>query len=228
MIDIHTHVLPGIDDGSKDLEETAKMFEIMVSSGVDKIVATPHFYNTISIDEFLEKRSKAYNSILNLPLKPDVVLGAEVLLEYGLHERADLRKLCIQNTDYMLVELPYARWDGWIFDELFKISAKHDIDIIIAHIDRYSSFADTEDIYKLYDMNMKFQVNIDRLGGIFKRSSSVKFMKNDMADFIASDCHNTAERRPCLADAVKKLTSMFGSKYVSGLMKNAENMLSGI
>lgn len=226
MIDIHTHILPGIDDGSQSVEETLEILNIMEKTGVKKVVATPHYYYDMwTIDEFLENRQVAYEKIIDKkPENIDIVLGVEVLLEYNLHKE-DLRKLAIEGTDYILIEMPYRKWDPWVFDELFKISAKHGLNIIIAHIDRYVDIVKKEDIHTLMKMNLNFQVNVDFLGGIFRKSDSMQFIKDGVADFIGSDCHNMTTRPPCFAKAFEKIKSKAGKKFTEIFMENAEKML---
>ena len=168
MIDIHTHILPCIDDGSQSVDETLQMLNIMQKAGVEKIVATPHYYyERISVDDFLIKRAEAYKKIENkIPEGIEVRLGAEVLLTYDMHKE-NVRSLAIEGTDYILLEMPYGRWDPWVYDEIFKISARHGLEVIIAHIDRYVGIARSEDIDQIFTMGLKYQVNVDSLGGFF-------------------------------------------------------------
>ena len=227
MIEIHTHILPGIDDGSQSVDESIEMLNRMAKTGIKKVVATPHFYYGMysSIDEFLEKRQFAYEKIKDKkPENIDVLLGSEVMLEYNLHKE-DLQKLTIEGTDYILVEMPYNKWDPWVFDEIFKISAKHGLYVIIAHIDRYVKIVKDEHIRSLMEMNLKFQVNVDNLGSLFRKSNAMKFIEDGVADFASSDCHNMTTRPPCLAEAMKKIKSRAGKNSVEQLMYNAERML---
>ncbi len=190
MIDIHTHILPGIDDGSSSVEETVSMLNAMAEAGVRKVIATPHFYpEVMTLDEFLAKRQESYNSVKDkIPQGMEVRLGAEVMLAYDLYKE-DLRKLAIDGTDYILIEMPYGRWDPWVFDELFKIISKHTLDIIIAHVDRYVGIVGKDKLKMLFNMKLKYQANVDYLGGFFKKSDSMKFMKDGLVDFIGTDCH---------------------------------------
>ena len=224
MIDLHTHFLPGIDDGSQSVEETEEMLRYMAENGVKTVVATPHYYHDIEIEEFVAKRDAAYESIKDLENIPKILLGAEVWLEYGMHKKTDLKKLCIQGTNYMLIEMPYKKWDSWVFDELFKISLKS-INIIIAHIDRYTGYAEEAKIAKLLNMGFKLQGNIDCLGGFFSKSPVEKFMKKDMICFVGSDCHNMTNRKPCMAEAAKRISKLYGQDYFERLMKNAKKIL---
>lgn len=229
MVDIHTHILPGIDDGSKSVEETVRMLEAIKGFGVNKIVATPHFYNEINtIEKFLADRRASYESIKAfVPEDVEIILGAEVLLDYELHKK-DVRKLAIGNTDYLLLEMPYGRWEPWVFDEIFKISVSHGLEIIIAHLDRYIDLISSENVRTLMDMGLKYQINIDDLGSFLKKSNAMALMRNGAAHFIGSDCHNMEQRPPCMGYAVNKIRSKLGDDYVEYYMSNAEKMLKNL
>ena len=226
MIDIHTHILPCVDDGSASVEESLTMLDVMAKSGIKKVVATPHFYPDImTIDTFLQKRRDAYEQIKDkIPEGMEVILGAEVMIDYDLHKH-DMRKLVIEGTDYILIELPYGRWDPWVFDEVFKISAKHGLDVIIAHIDRFVEISRKEDVNEIFRMNLKYQVNVDHIGGFFKKSPAVKLLKDGVVHFVGSDCHDMEKRTPHLAESLKKLKSKVGEECIKKCMYNAERML---
>ena len=226
MVDIHTHILPCIDDGSQSVDETLEILAIMAQSGVKKVVATPHFYSEVtSVDDFLKRRNEAYEKIKDKkPEEIEVVLGAEVFLDYDLH-KADMRSLAIGDTDYILIEMPYSRWDPWVFDELFKISAKHNLEIIIAHLDRYVNMIKGEDIQSLIQMRLKYQANINFLGSFLRKSNAINLMRNGIIHFVGSDCHNLTSRPPCLASSMEKIRARLGEDYVKHYMSNADKML---
>lgn len=226
MVDIHTHILPNIDDGSKSLEETSEMLRLMLSDGIKSVVATPHFYNTSTVDEFCKKRDKAAELVKgNLDNIPDIRLGAEILVEYGVNEVKGLSRLRIEGTDWMLVEPPYTKWDDWIFDELFKISARCGTDLIIAHAERYILHNPISSIERLADMGFKIQVNADNIGSFLHKSAAVSLMKKGLVDFMASDCHNMTNRPPNLGKAFKKISFRLGKEYASRLVRNSEELL---
>lgn len=227
MIDIHTHILPCIDDGSQSIEESAKMLEIMASSGIKKVVATPHYYNDrMSVEGFVENRKNAFDKISGLiPDGMQIILGAEVKLEYNIHNQ-DLKRLSVEGTDYILIEMPYTRWDDWVFEDLFKISSRHNLEVIIAHIDRYIGMVSSEKINKLFELDLKYQVNVGYLGGLFKKSVAMKLMQDNVPHFIGSDCHNLSQRPPCLGDAVSTIAKKCGTQQVEYYMSNGEKMIS--
>ena len=129
MTDLHCHILPGIDDGARDVETAIALLSMEKEQGVDKIVFTPHFRcDDIGLDEFLEARDSAFNLLMDsLPsdLKSsfDFKLGAEVYFSPTL-SRVDFSKLCFTDTSYMLVELPFTSGvrPAFLDEILFDIS----------------------------------------------------------------------------------------------------------
>ena len=110
MIDFHTHVLPGIDDGSRGTDMSMQMLETSYNYGIDVMVATPHFYiRHTDVEGFLRHRNDSYRALMhkaksrNTPI-PDIRLGAEVFYFTGISALEDLDKLCIEGTKYLLLE----------------------------------------------------------------------------------------------------------------------------
>ena len=126
MIDFHSHFLPNIDDGAKNLDESLEMLRISKKSGVDTVVSTSHCYafdGSSSIQSFLEKRQLAYSQVSSAiqdsnELYPEIVLGCEVHLVHNLSTFPELPLLCIQNTDYILLEMPSSEWKDEDFEEI--------------------------------------------------------------------------------------------------------------
>lgn len=108
----HCHILPQIDDGSNSVEMSLKMINMMRSQGVERIIATPHFYahrEQNDIKSYLKKRQSAYDKLVQADhSNSDILLGAEVTIEHGISKLQDMDKLRIADTDYILLELPYA------------------------------------------------------------------------------------------------------------------------
>ena len=106
--DLHTHILPGVDDGAKDLEKALEMLRMQKACGVERVALTPHFYPLREeFQSFLDKRQQAYEGLLpnwDAESMPDLRLGAEVHYSPALAE-LDLRRLTIGQSDYLLLEL---------------------------------------------------------------------------------------------------------------------------
>ena len=136
MIDFHSHVLPGIDDGATDVEMSVKMLKMAKEQGVDTVVLTPHYYAAEkSVDDFLAERDNSYNTLIkyaeekNIQI-PKLIKGAEVKFSYDLLRSDKISELLIENTNALLLEMPFSYWNRWIFEKLFEISASKNISII--------------------------------------------------------------------------------------------------
>lgn len=232
LIDFHSHILPGIDDGSKNADMSRKMLELEKKSGIGKIVLTPHFYlHEQSVDRFLENRAGAIEKFAPLAeeLGIEVKYGAEVLYTKSLAD-VDLKKLCIGDTKYMLIELPYQRLNGGFINEFrsFAGSIFPDILLILAHAERYLSFTSADSIYEIMNADMLVQLN----SGDFKPfSKSAKFMYdllyNDLAHLLGTDCHNTTSRAPDMDVARNAISKKISPHCFSKLMSNAEKVFNG-
>lgn len=113
MIDFHSHILPAMDDGSRNIEESLQMLRMLQEQGVERVIATPHFYaDENPPDVFLRRRADAWEHLrahLTQGL-PHVLLGAEVHYFQGISRTAQVRQLCIQDTGVLLLEMPFSGW----------------------------------------------------------------------------------------------------------------------
>lgn len=111
--DLHSHILPYMDDGARDLETAVQLVSACVAQGIDTIVCTPHFSPATdrSVLEFIKKRDASLELLLNELKKRDItapkmLLGAEILFDCDLSEVENLEKLAFTGTDYILLEMP--------------------------------------------------------------------------------------------------------------------------
>ena len=230
MIDFHTHVLPGIDDGCSTVEESIEILKYMWSNGIKTVVATPHYYREkSSIDFFLGQRDEAYNKILaaaessNIRI-PEILLGAEVSYFPGMSRFEKIEQLCIGNTKYILLEMPFGKWDSFIIGELEKLIASRGIIPIIAHVERYSGYKSM--IAELVKLQLPLQINASSL---FKLQTSfflLKRIRDGSIQVIGSDCHNMYSRPPNVHLAMEKIEKKLGSSYFKKLKKVWHLMLS--
>ena len=145
MIDLHTHILPNMDDGSKSVEESEQMLCELKQQGVTTIVATPHFYaDRDDPKAFLGDREKAYQRLLmkiqefdNKNELPEIILGSEVAYFEGMSDCDDLVSLKIEGTKLLLLEKPTIPWNERMISEVVAIYEKTGLVPVIAHIDRY-------------------------------------------------------------------------------------------
>ncbi|MBQ4110547.1 MAG: hypothetical protein IJC74_06640 [Clostridia bacterium] len=233
MIDIHSHVLYGIDDGAGSIEESIEILKKSYEIGVKTMVATPHFYGeNTSVTRFLEKRKRSYESIMEKALKenikiPKIVLGAEVNINNHTAHIRNVERLCIGDTRYILLEMPYVMGGQWVFDHIFKIRSKYHLRPIIAHVERYMpvTFSGFGKISPLMDMDVAFQINADSLLKYGTSKCIKKLVKKGCTMCLGSDAHNTDSRPTRIAEAKKIICNKFGENLFYEMQENAELIL---
>ena len=238
MIDFHTHILPGIDDGSKDIDMTEKMLRMEQSMGVSHIYATPHFYaHRRSIESFLERRDRALAKLRALPgygdSLPAVIPGAEVYYFSGMGRAKQLSELCIEGTDLLLLELPFAQWHSDLIRDIEAILDKRGLRIILAHLERYEGFQKSKHVWdRLVEMPLTIQLNCEDIidaGSIFRRNhmhkTSIELLSSHDNVIIGSDCHNLTDRKPNLAEARAVIERKMGFDRLTQIDEYTKNLL---
>ena len=203
----HCHILPQIDDGSNSVEMSLEMIKMMRSQGVERIIATPHFYahrERNDIKTYLAKRQTAYDKIVQADnSNSDIMLGAEVAIEHGLHSIPDIDKLRLADTNYILLELPYAGFQRWYLDEITDISYEYGFTPIIAHIHRYLDYYSKSEYEEVLKLDAIFQINNEAFGNFKERRFVKNLIKEGYPYLFGSDAHNLTDRKPNW-DIIKK------------------------
>lgn len=199
MIDYHCHILPQIDDGSKSVDMSMEIIRIMKSQGVQKIVATPHFYahKEKDVESFLKKRKAAHQKLVEADHEnAEILLGAEVAIEHGVSQLEGIEKLKIADTQYILLELPYGSFSPWLLEEIHDIELETGLTPIIAHINRYLDYYSKSELDYVLQTEAIFQFNIEA----FEERKTKRFVKSMIKDgysyIFGSDAHNLTSRRP--------------------------------
>jgi protein-tyrosine phosphatase len=227
LIDLHCHILPGVDDGPADLTESLAMARQAVSDGVEKIVATPHvqngvYHNLFSlVVENVENLQKAL-AAQSLPLK--LYPGQEVHLCVGMIDKLSSGEISTLDTNgrYVLLELPFQGIPPGAKEEIFQLRLKG-ITPILAHPERNIFLQrQLEWVYDLVDMGCLVQITAmsitGRLGGD-ARGCAKKLLKLRLAHLIASDAHSSEYRTPVLSAGVHAAAKILGS------MSEAQDMV---
>ncbi|MBR4172941.1 MAG: hypothetical protein IKR46_01055 [Clostridia bacterium] len=230
MIDYHSHFLPNIDDGAKTAEQSLEMLAVSKSAGVDTVVSTSHCYafdGDKSIAHFLKRRDAAYAEVSgaigeNKDSYPSIVMGCEVHLVPNLSTFSLLPKLCIENTDYILLEMPFSEWKDEHFEEIYNIT-KLGLKPIIAHIDRY--FNISEKFPDLFSLDLLYQANAESFISRTNRKKLAELFRNDKLHILGSDMHNTSTRPPNLAEGYAVISKKFGAPYAEYLQVSSEKIL---
>lgn len=238
MVDIHSHIIPGIDDGSNSIETTLEMLSIAKERGITKMVASSHYYrgkfeNSISL---IEEKTNELNEILKeKAVGIDIIPGQEVFIDnYTLDAYKEGKIGCIKDTNYMLVEFDMMHLNENVIDILYELKIKG-VKPIIAHPERYIYIQ--KDIYKINEFieeNTYFQINagsIEGLWGKIVQNTAISLIEEGVATFISSDAHSIGKRAPGYNKALKEITKIdyrLGEKFVRNanlLIKN-ENIES--
>lgn len=220
MIDLHSHILPGVDDGSKSLDESRAMLALLREQGVERVVATPHFYpRSDTVAAFLERRKAAAEM-----LDEDLVLGAEVAYFSAIGHSKELGALTLGKTKLLLVEMPYAPWTEDMVRKVCMLPTRTGLTPVLAHVDRYRS--QLRRWGKLFlDSGVYFQCNADAFLSWKSRRWALKQLSLGHIHFLGSDSHNLQTRPPRLGNAAQVITKKLGSEPLEQLTAFTKKML---
>ena len=217
MIDWHSHILPAMDDGSRNLDESIEMLRSLMHQGVDTVIATPHFYaNEESVEEFLSRRRESCEQLCANKTDCDIriVCGAEVRYYPGISRMEELKKLAIEQTNLLLLEMPMARWTESVVHELVELANMRGLKIIMAHIERYFALQNRKTFDMLIENGILMQVNSSFFERIGTRKKAIDLLETGYVHFIGSDCLNTTTRPPKIAPAYDMIRKKLGEDFV--------------
>ena len=229
IIDFHSHILPGIDDGSKNTDMSREILTACKDQGIEVQVATPHFYASHNTPErFLEKRDASYEKIRPIAedLGIELLKGSEVAFFRGMADSKALDSLLIGDTDLLLLEMPFRQWTENDLNEIKRIKQRG-IQTILAHIERFSSYQkDKGPYYDVLDMGLIVQVNAEALLSLGSRAKAIKLFKDGTAKLLASDCHNLSSRPQNLKAGRDILAKKLGAQFLDEMDDLGEQLLS--
>lgn len=231
-VDFHSHVVPGVDDGSKNTDMSLQMLRSMRQQGTDLVVATPHFYmGRTAPEEYLEKISDACYLLREAIEKsgeevPQMVLGYEVYYFKGISQANFINLFTIGNSSYILLELPTRPLTNADVEDIYRIRANQGLTPILAHVERYLAF---EHFDFLQDMirqgELLAQVNADSLLRWSTRKKALEFLKSGSAQFVGSDAHNIEQRAPHLGEAIAMIEKKAGKELVQRIDRDSEKLI---
>lgn len=207
LTDLHTHILPQVDDGAKDLEMSCAMLRRQKESGVDRVMLTPHFYPLREeFDEFILRRQQSFELLMQAwdeAVMPQIQLGAEVRYSADLL-KVDLDQLTLGGSEYLLLELSDQRLPAHLGNVVDQMLMKG-ITPVLAHVERCSYFRKEPDrLLKLIEIGALAQVSANALQEKKDKRFARACLENGLAHVIASDAHNLTQRIPCLGDVAEK------------------------
>lgn len=222
MIDIHCHILPGLDDGAGNMSDAIEMAELAASSGIKSIIATPHSnipggyhnYWGLSMQEDIKSLQAEINR-RNIPLT--IHCGQEVFLASGFMELLHKGNfMTLNKSRYILVEFDIFEQANVAYRKLEQLISEGYVPIV-AHPERYEFVWEQKDsVYRMKDLGALLQVNKGSLKGRFgknEKEAAIEIVETFQADFIASDAHSQYSRTPYLADVHEFISEAYSSDY---------------
>ncbi len=231
MIDMHSHILPNMDDGSKSPEMSVEMLKESSAQGVTTVLSTSHFYiKGDSVHSFLERRAHAIDK-LEKALEgqeniPDIYYGAEVYYFNGISDYEGIERLSINNTKYILLEMPFNKWNSRVFQEVENIIYNRKLIPVIAHLERFTGFQKgTDNIERLLSMRVVAQMNGEHLLSMFTKGKALKWLSDGTVKLLGSDMHNTDSRPQTLGRAAEIISKKLGARVLDDIEKRSKEIL---
>ncbi len=234
MIDLHSHVLPELDDGAKNLDEAVRLCSLGRINHLKKIVTTPHFNALGDIDNFIRQRDTKLELLRNalIEKKVDIQLyaGAEVFVDDDIFFSQNLKKLTINNSRYLLVEFDF-------FEPKFKDISQYLTEIynmglvpIVAHPERYAYFQhDYDAINELASRGVLFQLNAGSLASRDGREEfelAYEMAYKGVASFIATDAHSLYNRPNDIGEMLREFPQDIDPSHMERmLVKNPQRVI---
>jgi protein-tyrosine phosphatase len=229
MIDIHCHILPGIDDGAAAITDSIDMAHKAVSEGIHTIIATPHHKNskydnskTSIIERVIELNGKLEDEKIPLTILPgqEVRIYGEVVQDW---EKGEI--LPLNHSQYLFIELPSGHVPRYTEKLVFDLQLKGIIPIIV-HPERNQEIIERPDVlYSLVKKGALTQVTASSISGYFGkkiRNFSLQLIEANLTHFIASDAHNINTRGFKMEETMDLLHAKYGVDFVYLFQENAE------
>jgi len=227
MTDLHTHILPEIDDGSPNVQTSLAMLQMQSQQGVDAVALTPHYCpGSERAEQFLQRRKESYDLLCRhietlseseQSALPQMILGAEVAWVPGISEWPELPELCYEGSKMILLELPFHRWDRQLFRELNEMMNSRALTPVIAHIDRYFGLQNHKQLLQLFGLGVPIQISAAALSVPFVKRIAWRILKEGRTDLLISDCHDLELRRPNLGTAYQQVKEKLGEAFSENL-----------
>lgn len=228
MIDVHNHLLFGIDDGSKSLEDSVLIIRKLSEIGITDIILTPHFITDSSYVSSRENNlilmEKLKNALDENNINVNLYLGNEIYIDREIEKLIYEKKISkLNNTNYLLIELPMSgEWEG--YQDVFMDLINDGYNVVLAHPERYNSFqADFDKIYELEEIGVLFQCNIGSVIGNYGRAAKKiikRMLKEDLIYMFGTDIHRDKGDYNFLSDAKKIIRKYTSDEKMNDLLVN--------
>ena len=198
-VDLHSHLIPGIDDGAKDLDDSVTIIKELINQGFSKIITTPHIMSDLYKNtpetiysglEILKRR------LANDNIEIDISAAAEYYVDYDFEQRIGNEKFLTFGEKYILIEFSFLESPRNMYDIIFKLQLEGYV-VVLAHPARYQYF-DLKDYESLINRGVLFQLNLLSLIGYYSnqiKTNAKLLIDNKFVSFVGTDCHNLNHAR---------------------------------
>ena len=233
MIDIHSHLLFGVDDGSRTLEESVHVIKKLSGVGYTDIILTPHYINDSTYvstrEENLDVLKRLKVGLIRNNVNVNLYLGNEIYID---SEIANLLKnniiSSLNDTKYLLIELPMSG-ENEIYYDVFLDLINMGYKVILAHPERYISFQkDFNKIYELKELGVLLQSNVGSVLGDYGRGAKKtikRLLKENLITFMGTDIHHNKEEYTFVLKAKKKMGKYLTQKQINNIFENNAKVL---
>ena len=229
MVDFHTHILPGMDDGAPTVADSLAMLARLHDQGVDTVCLTSHFLKEEpSVENFLRRRSAAWDALrAALPEKhPRLLLGAEVQYRPGLDEMPGLHQLCLQHTNVLLLEMLFHPWRREETDTVFRLAESGAYTVMLAHVERYMPLQRPSVWQQLADRGVVFQSNAEIFILPALRGVALTMLRSGYIHVLGTDTHDLRLRAPRMDAALDLIAREMGEGFRRAMAQRSDDCLA--
>lgn len=234
MIDIHCHIVSGLDDGSKSLEQSIEMAKIASNDGIRKIINTSHYHldSKFVVGKEIEEKVNNFNNILKEQgIDLEILIGNELYYTNELMNRIDeLDFYSLNKSKYILIEFSPSNFPDNIEDIIYEFKIRNYIPIL-AHVERYEKIVkDPNKIYEYIKAGALIQINSNSITG--KSGKEIQnicniLIRNNMVHFVATDAHSSNSRKPVLNNSYKYVEDKLGKQKAKEIFyDNPQKLIS--
>lgn len=229
--DMHSHILPEMDDGSKSVELSLEIIDKLRAQNVKNICFTPHYYtNEESMRNFLSRRDESINKLLpNLPDDINVCIGAEVYVTDYLFNNKDLSEICYGDSKYILCEFSFSsHFSERTMEYFYKLKGNYGLKPVLTHIERYEHLmADEGLVEDLCDEDIIIQTNVGAFKGFSQKRRLLKYIKRGYIDIVGTDCHSLTRGNPDeYSSTIELIRNKCGQEYVDHIVNMSKDIFS--
>ena len=232
IIELHSHILPNMDDGSSNVNTSLTMLRKMTEQGVGIVCATSHYYaGQNDVPTFCERRQKAYVDLRTAMVGeafPELLPAAEVAYFQQIGAQ-DLTPLCIQGTRTLMLEMPFTDWTDLQVETVTSLALDHHYNVVLVHPERFCfSGSNRSKLKRLVTLPIGLQVNAESLIRWSTRRQALELLQMAPYPLLGSDCHNLTSRPPNLKGGRNIIRKKLGEEFLKQMDENAEAAVMGL